>query len=292
MGYRDELGAAQARADAASRQLEAEKEARGGDAARIAELERSLAASLEELATLREGAEPEDSKAEPKVKPAKSQVQGVFVVSIIALFFIAGVAGYMMIGISADVDTGGGGYEVFAPAEPEFDVSEQLEVARRAATRHFSGEFLSGPYLRKVEARAVDDNGLNHLEFGYVWYEFVVELKPLSPRQDDRPVGTRAAQVDDRNCSVMIKVNERGIQYPSQFTADINRITGLSASCKTESIGPRCTLSEIRKRSLADGAPEGAMAVVSLGSSGNWYVGIVDQGQELFSRNYPDDCVP
>ena len=54
MDYRNELTAAQARADAAMRDLEEEKEARQSDAERIARLERGLADALDELANLRE----------------------------------------------------------------------------------------------------------------------------------------------------------------------------------------------------------------------------------------------
>ncbi len=64
MSYRDDLAAAQSRADAALDSLAAEREARENDAAHVAKLERSLARSLEELAELREqvGASVEDAQ--------------------------------------------------------------------------------------------------------------------------------------------------------------------------------------------------------------------------------------
>lgn len=53
MSYRDNLAAAQARADAAMKSLAVEREAREDDTAHVASLERTLADSLQELAELR-----------------------------------------------------------------------------------------------------------------------------------------------------------------------------------------------------------------------------------------------
>lgn len=53
MSYRDELKAAQARADAATRELEDEREAREENAERVAELEKKLFESTRELQRLR-----------------------------------------------------------------------------------------------------------------------------------------------------------------------------------------------------------------------------------------------
>ncbi len=293
MGYRDELGAAQARADAVSKELEAEKAARGNDAVRLAELERSLAASLQELAALRERKGSQNVAPAPMIVPQAGGQNTSFAVGGVALsiLLVGGMAGYMMLSTASDEPALGKSYENFAPADAEFDVSDQLDVAKRAAARFFDGEFRSGPHLREIVAKAVDDEGRNHLAFGGVEYKFSVELEELQRRVDDGPVGTRPKQVDERDCHVAIRVDSEGIKIPADFMISIESMPGLRESqCSGRSIEPRCTLREIRKRSLADGAPKGAMAQVSIGYGRKWNVVIEDQGKEIFQSVYADDC--
>lgn len=130
------------------------------------------------------------------------------------------------------------------------------------------------------------------MQFGSVSYDFTVELQPMALEQDDRPVGTRGEQVDERHCFIRIRVDSEGIKYPSEFTASIDSIGILRRNCEGPGLQPRCSVSEIRRRSLADGAPKGAMAQVRIREGGQWHVGIEDQGKTLFSSTYKDDCAP
>ncbi|MBL4633901.1 MAG: hypothetical protein JKY56_08510 [Kofleriaceae bacterium] len=319
MSYRDNLAAAQARADAAMKSLADERESREDDATYLAELERTLAASLQELAGLREEQEREEAgvntPAPAPVPPAavrRKANTGLLPVYASVLLLVLGGGLYFLVSEAPRNDTS---YEyaeqvydeqAFAVqaveavpmvAITEFDVTAGLSQASTLASTHFGDDVIGTPYLVRIQATAVDEQGLSHLEYGDVTYRYVVKRPPLPDSVEPpstAPLGTRPPDVvepDTRSCYVDIIVDQHGMrihsanQPPTQFPLpdmmglaglpDINRqhsqlralLTKMDGSCDQAKLENPCPIGEIRQAAVALGAPKDALASVSIGNS-------------------------
>ncbi len=366
MSYRDNLAAAQARADAAMKSLADERESREDDATYLAELERTLAASLQELAELREEQEREEAgvntPAPAPVPPPAARRKanaGLLPVYASVLLFVLGGGLYFMVSASPRDDTS---YEYAeqvydeqvyaAPAKTavpmvaiaEFDVTAGLSQASTLASTHFGDDVNGTPYLVRLQATAVDEQGLSHLEYGDVTYRYVVKRPPLPDSVEPAstaPLGTRPPKVvkpDTRSCYVDIIVDQHGMridsanQPPTQFPLpdmiglpglpDINQqhsqlralMAKMDGSCAQVKLENLCPIGKIRQAAVTLGAPQDALASVSIGGfspgcndrlcadepesaccikrATNWQVQIIDRGETLFSRTVANQCEP
>lgn len=363
MSYRDNLAAAQARADAAMKSLADERESREDDAAYLAGLERTLAASLEELAELREEQERDEAAvnmrpSEP-ARPAQPAARrkantGLLPVFASVLLLVLGGSLYFLVSEAPRNDTS---YEYAeqvydeqvhtvqaVPVETitEFDVTAGLSQANTLASTHFGDDVIGKPYLVRLQATAVDEQGLSHLEYGDVTYRYAVKRPPLPDNLEPRntaPLGARPPKVvdpDTRPCFVDIIVDQLGMrinsanQPPAQFPLpdmmglpglpDINRqhtqlralMAKMDGSCDQAKLENLCPIGEIRQASVVAGAPQDALASVSIGGfavgcndrkcanepeetccierATNWQVQIIDRGETLFAQVVANQC--
>ena len=228
-------------------------------------------------------------------------------------------------------------YEEPVPSKPtltEFDVSAGVSQSNEMASKYFGPDIIGKPFLVRVEASAVDEQGISHLEYGDVMYRYVVQRPPLpdDPEQPSTaPLGTRPPKekkLDIRTCHVDITVTEYGMQIESSKLAfslgrdgDSTReelellahLAGLKQHCDQPKLEEKlCPISRIRQAAVALGAPQEALASVSIGGfhpqCGNddcaetpekkcciertmrWHVQIVDRGETLFSQRIANQC--
>jgi hypothetical protein len=318
MPYRSELAAAQARADAAERELENARAQQDVDGVRLAKLERSLAAALGEIADLREQNPDAKVRAAPPPTPPKSAKAGVVaggaVIGLLFCLSMAVCAGFTSNDSHEDsyyaddfsylpsdeevemVDPFGSGLFLpselpFAATDPpnppgtftEIDVDEGLEKARARAAEYFGSEVASGPFLTGLSAEYVGDDGVASLEYGSVVYTFGVTYEP-----------------------VPVFFHDTGMTKPDAP----GYLTG-APPCEETPLNLQCSVAEVRVRALKAGAPPDALAAVyasdcesvSCQEQDNsiccsprskvksfWSVDIVDRGETLFHKQFADNC--
>lgn len=317
------------------RSLADEKDGRADDEARIAKLERSLANAMAQLVAVRsersepaesaESAEPAESlpssKDESRESGATLLVLGAFASVVLVGLYFVGLSGNDVDDSEYYQTSGPSNVTELSPAsQDEFDVTAGIAKARWAARGYFSPDIVGDPELVGIRAGAVNDQGLSVLRYGGVTYFFKANLAPLAVEHDDAPVGARRRQRDTRPCHAEIHVDRSGIHAPTPIMA-MMPFSPFTSRCETLAVEPSCTVAEVRERAIAQGAPSGAVASVSLGDTEagiaacgkldcignehkaccqqdfdpkeyrpNWQVVIVDEGRARFSASIPDDC--
>ncbi len=283
MSFRNDLAAAQSRADSAMRELADLKDARSDDQERLAKLERALANSMQELATLREQQpsserESADSAMRERPVPAPATLKPPATSGSISPVFAAmGASSLLVLAIlfflltPSTRDSSNWSEEEPAIAGgashlQNSDVSEGIEEARRMATRYFASDIIGPPILVEINARAVDDTGSSQLEYGGVSYHFEGVLTPMQEEPDDAPVGARRKQNETRSCNVQIEMTSEGFKMPDRSHDILGLAQLMNASCGRMALKPRCTFREVKDRARALGAPADSLASISIKS--------------------------
>lgn len=290
--YRDDHDAALARIAALEADLARE---RSDDAARetkLAKLEAALVKERAELARLEaevqrlRPAKPRppapERPPEPGPPPAAS-TESTYV--RLGLFFT--IVGLLIV-VAAASRCGKRKRDVEAPPPPRVAKMPDAIEGLVAEGRKRAAEVLPAGRLVRLDAKGVTENGELHPSYGELVLEFQADRPPPAAPEVDPSVPIGAAppiersRFDDYECKTLRHQN-------GQWTISDIGMCGLGDLYAGKSdLEPSCTTASIWQRALRDGAPSGAIAEITLGSS-SWQFAIRDQ-RASFTKNYPDDC--